>query len=137
MKRPAVILAILPSCFLQCNRFPLWQQVGISGNVRAKGSLNFSSLSIRITLRLTAQTVDAHPRRPETAVNELDEFAPQFLGQVDRVASLTAGLADVDDQDGGVLLVSQHRVLEFAQLLGVRAPQGHRGAILSTPGSAS
>lgn len=50
------------------------------------------------------------------------------------MASLGAGLVNVDDQDGGVLLVCQHRVLELTQLLGVRAPhQRHRGVILGAP----
>ncbi|MCZ9292789.1 hypothetical protein [Corynebacterium lehmanniae] len=43
----------------------------------------------------------AHPGRSETAGNELKEF----LGQAERAAALRAGLVDVDDQDGGALLV--------------------------------
>lgn len=63
---------------------------------------------------LPDKTVNAHPCRPETAGNELEELCSQLPRQVDRVATLGAGLVNVDDQDSGVLLVGQHRVLELA-----------------------
>lgn len=50
------------------------------------------------------------------------------------MSSLCAGLPDVDDQDCGLLLVGQHRVLELAKILGVRAPhQRHCSAFLGAP----